>query len=178
MTILNKMGGIRLPALVALCAATVMLLSLLLPYAVTPGGYNPQPMPGYEGEVEDVSSYSMLSLTLKLQDQLSTNAEEMRGWIYVGLLGLCAVFCLCAMLFPLMDKATPTALFALLAYAPYYLYSLDITQIGFIGGREDLAGQIYYTWGWGYYLFHVALVVTVVAAVWLFVEKMAAKKKK
>ena len=176
MTVLKKMGGIRLSALVALCAATVMLLSLLLPYAVTPGGYNPQPLPGYEGEVEDISSYSMLSLTLYLQDLFEEDTESIRGWMYVGLLALCAVCCLCAMLFPLMDKATPTALFALVAYAPYYLYSLDITQIGFIGGRSDLAGATYYEWGWGYYLFHVALVVAVIASVWLFVEKLNAKK--
>ena len=77
---------------------------------------------------------------------------------------------------PFWVAAIAGAVAALVAYAPYYLYSLDITQIGFIGGRSDLAGATYYEWGWGYYLFHVALVVAVIASVWLFVEKLSAKK--
>ena len=178
MIVLKKLGGIRLSALVALCAATLMLISLLLPYIATPGGFNPRPAPGTEAEEVDVSSYSMLDLTLYLKDEVFVTPEQATiGWIFVVLLALTVLFSLLAMLFPLMDRATPTALFALLAYGPYYLFSLDLTQRGFIGGSPEWTGAPQYAWGWGYYLFHVALVVTVIAAIWLFAEKKLTKNK-
>lgn len=175
MIILKKLGGIRLSALVALCAATLMLISLLLPYVATPGGFNPRSAPGSEAEEVDVSSFSMLDLTLHLKNELFVTPEqEVMSWIFVVLLALTALFCLLAMLFPLMDRATPTAIFALAAYAPFYLYSLDITQRGWVGNTAE--GALTYVWGIGYYLFHVGLVIAVFGAVWLFVDRYREKR--
>lgn len=177
MIVLEKLGGIRLPALVSLFAAVMMLFSLILPYAVATGAWE-DALEEYSGTVinpewemtgADMQSLSMVNLTLKLSDHYQSVQDELSGFILIGLLAVCALLCLFTILFPLMNKAIPTAIFALLAFAPFFLHSLILAEEWNIGGGN-------YAWGVGYYLFHAAVAVAVGGAIWLFVEKIKEKK--
>ena len=156
MIVLKKLGGIRLPALVALFAALMMLFSLLLPYATATGNWdefiqeNPDMVVFAEWEVtgSDAQSFSLLDLTLNLNDQYQSMQDEMAGVILIVLLALCGLFCLLTILFPLVDKAIPTIVFALLALGPFYLLSEIMTNDHAIGAEGAS-----YALGVGYYLF-------------------------
>lgn len=179
MIVLKKLGGIRLPALVSLFAAVVMLLCLLLPYAVSTGAWDEMLEQNTDTVVstewgmtgKDMQSMSATTLTLKLNDYYRSVQEELSGVIMLSLLIACAFFCLLTILFSLMDKAIPTMVFALLSAGPFSLLSVIMHQDWSIGVD---AGT--YAWGVGYYLFFAAVVVTVGGAVWLLVEKIKDKK--
>lgn len=179
MTVLKKLGGIRLPALVSLFAAVVMLFCLLLPYAVATGAWDEMLEENADTTVNaewnmtgrDMQSMSLTTLTLKLNDYYHSVQEELSGIILLALLIACVLFCLFTILFPLMDKAIPTIVFAVLTFGPFYLLSLIMHEdwsVGVEGGN--------YAWGVGYYLFHAAVVVAIGGAVWLLIEKVKEKK--
>ena len=181
MTVLKKLGGIRLPALVALFAAVMMLFSLILPYAVADEktadaleAYSDVIInPEWEMTGADMQSLSLTTLTLNLSDHYQSVQEELSGIILLVLLAVCALLCLLTILFPLMNRAIPTIIFALLSFGPFYLLSLIMHEdwgVGADGGS--------YVWGVGYYLFHAAVVVAIGGAIWLLVEKIKAKKAK
>lgn len=181
MTVLNKLGGIRLPALVALFAAVMMLFCLFLPYAVANEEtsdmleeYSDVVInPEWEMTGADMQSLSITTLTLKLNDYYQGAQDELGGIILIALLAACALLCLLTILFPLMNRAIPTIIVALLSFGPFYLLSLIMNEdwgVGATGGS--------YAWGVGYYLFHAAVVVAIGGAVWLLVEKMKEKKAK
>lgn len=181
MIVLKKLGGIRLPALVALFAALMMLFSLLLPYATATGEYaealeeysdtviNPE----WEMTGKDMQSLSLLSLTLNLNDHYQSVQDEMAGVILIVLLALCGLFCLLTILFPLVDRAILTIVFALLSFGPFYLLSMIMEQDWSVGAEGAS-----YALGVGYYLFYAAVVVTVGGAIWLLIEKHKEKKTK
>ncbi len=175
--VMKQFGGIRLPALVALFAAAVMLFCVFFPYAVATEKYAAA-LEEYADTIidedfhltgKDATSFSMLRFILFEKDVNSANEDAILGWLYVVLLALAGLCILLCALFALMQKAIPTAVMALLSFGWVYLFSLDFTQRGLIDG-------LYYTWGIGYYLFHAAVAVAVGGSVWLFVEKHQQKR--
>jgi hypothetical protein len=84
------------------------------------------------------------------------------------LIWMTGIFALLALLFAVLKKATPIAVFALLSLAMLAMLS------GMFEG--ELVATGYCTWGFGHLLGFIASFASIASAVWLFVVKHNAKK--
>lgn len=167
------------PALIALIAAVLMVLSVFLPYGVAIGD-----RAEWIEEHPDYVVYEELNLTASDMKNVSileytriyyTMCEELLHDSFYGTFYL-AIFCLIvglsaiAGLFALGRKPIGTMIFALMAMGVFQLQNMDYTMRGILPGT-------YYDWGIAHYLFPVAVAVALAASIWMLVKKIIVKKQ-
>ena len=164
--------------LIALFGALLMLVCVFLPYATAIDEHaqslkeNPDKVVYAEMDITaaDMLNISMVqyaNLYSKLSVQLFGSAGA--GILYVVFVGLVGGFALIAALFALGKKPIAVTIFTLLSYGVFYIHSWDFTDRGVVPNTN-------YGWGIGYYLYFVAVAITVVGAIWLLIAKIKSKR--
>ena len=164
--------------MIALFGAVLMLVCIFLPYATAIDDHaqalkeNPDKVVYAEmditaGDMVNVSMVQYANLYSKLSEQIFGSSAA--GILYVVFVGLVGGFALIAALFALGKKPIAVTIFTLLSYGVFNIHSWDFTDRGVVPSTN-------YGWGIGYYLYFVAVAITVVGAIWLLVAKIKSKK--
>ena len=175
----NLNNWLRIPFIVTLVAALIMVLCVFLPYASAKKDYAER-----LDEHPDVMIISDMEMTAKDVKHLSmaeyaniyyTMRNELwrdpaNGVFLAVLVGLIGGFSLITVLFALGRKPVPAIIFTLLAYGVFALQNYDYTDRGVIPSSS-------YDWGLGYTLFPIAAIVVVIGAIWMIAKKSSFRQE-
>lgn len=169
----------HLPVVVALVGAVLMAISIFLPYSSATKEYaeNLNAYPDvviYEDldmtakDIVDMSMVEYATVYSELSEELWGDASN--GAIYVTLVVLIGGFALLTALFAALKKPIATAIFGLLSFGVFSLQNVDYTDRGVVPSSS-------YEWGFGYYLFFIAIALVVVGSIWMLVSKIRNKRE-
>ncbi len=179
----KKGAGVFLPALIAILAAIALCVGYFLPYTTMTEDAQARYSSLSESEIVDGSGvtwgemdeascvtwaraywmmYDYTSSTTKVTGFTNGYLQNFAIFVASGVLAVLAL------LFALARKATPTVLFSLLNLGALVLIGAYFEQSGPVSGGNSV-------WAFGHEYLFVALGVLIVAGVWLFVAKKAAK---
>lgn len=175
---LQKNNNQLIPFLVALIGSALMILTLFLPYTSATKDFAekidayPEAL-AYSNtdiKVSDVKNVSMVQYAT----MYGSNSKEILhqssvGMIYVAVVSGIGVFSILSLVFALRKKSIPTIIFDVLAFIMFAILCWDFKDRGLMTKA--------YTWGVGYYLFYVGVVLTLVGAILLIVAKKKNKKQ-
>lgn len=151
----------------------LMLLCIFLPYACAAKDSSYRTYPDEmsdgvrAGDLADPSMIKFVTLYNKLKDSVS-NGSSIAAIVTVIVVAI-AVVAIAALVFALVDKGIPVLVFDIIAFVLFLLLNWDFTDRGVVPSDD-------YSWGAGYYLFFVAVIVAVVGSIWMIVAKRQAKK--
>ncbi|WP_294439708.1 hypothetical protein [uncultured Slackia sp.] len=166
-----------LPATIAIVAAVILVASFFLPYASAVEEYREslEAVPdAWLDESLGMTASDIVDLSLfEYANAYASMASN--GWgdswmIIAGLIASVGVFAVLTLLFALLRKATPTALFAALTLAVSQIVSWDFAERGVMPSNS-------YEPGLSTMLLIVASVIAIAAAIWLFIAKFKAKRE-
>lgn len=161
-----------IPLIIALLGSLLMIITLFLPFSTATEDFKAEINKNpdfviYEDidlKAKDVANRSMVDYARvysALSNRLFASNE---GNIYVGIVAAIGVFALIGFLSSVFIKATPTIIFTIFSFLVFAFLSFDFYHRGEIPSDS-------YNWGFGYYIFYVATVITLVGAIWLFAMK-------
>lgn len=174
----NLKNNLFIPFIIALIGTILMVTTVFLPYATAIDDHaenikeNPDAVVYEELDMtaQDMMNISMVeyaNVYSNLADQLFGDSSY--GVFYVVLVALIGGFALLAALFAFLKKPIAVIVFNVLSFGVFSLQNWDYTDRGVIPSSS-------YDWGTGYYIFYVAVVITLVGAIWLLVNKIRNKK--
>lgn len=178
MNINIKNNKLLVPCIIALVGAVLMAVTVFLPYATAIDDHaesikeHPDQIVYEELDMtaEDMLHISMVEYA-NVYSQLSEQlwGSSANGIFYVVMVALIGGFALLAVLFAVLKKPIAIIIFNLLSFGVFCLQNWDYTDRGVIPSGS-------YDWGFGYYIFYAAAIITVVGAVWLLINKIKFKK--
>ncbi|MBQ4119319.1 MAG: hypothetical protein IJD45_02895 [Clostridia bacterium] len=161
-----------IPFILAVFGSLLMIITLFLPFSTATEDFkaeinkNPEYVI-YEDidlKAKDVVNRSMVDYAQVYSTMTSRLFAGNEGVIYVGIVGAIGIFALIGLISALFRKATPTIIFTILSFFVFAFLGFDFYHRGEIPSES-------YNWGFGYYIFYVATVITVIGAIWLFAMK-------
>lgn len=166
----RKMGVARL---VGTVCAVLLVVCLFLPLFTGTEWYLDY-LDGYPDDYVDES------LGLKVHETASVSPVDygriygrifdgVDGAIYIGVTAFLAGAALLTLLFAALNKPIGALLFDILAFAAFRLMVYDLDERGVVPSRN-------WDWGVDYYLLHIVTAAIAVAAVWMLVVKIKAKR--
>ena len=169
--------NLLIPFILALLGSLLMIITLFLPFSTATDDLKAEinKNPDYvfyedvDLEARDVVNRSMVdyaNVYSKLSNRLFASNE---GNIYVGIVAAIGIFALLSLVLTLFKKAIPTIVFTLLSFLVFAFLSFDFYHRGEIPNES-------YNWGFGYYIFYIATILTIIGAVWMIIEKLKLKR--
>ena len=166
-----------IPFIVSLAAVLIAVISFFLPYTSMTGERRET-----KGEYLDKLAVEEIGITaneaidvsfveyIKIYSHMISNDEAV-GIAVCCLTVICiiAFFTLLIVLFVCLRKAVPTIVFSLLDIGTFRILCWDFRDRGVIGNNK-------YVFSVSYYLFILAMIVILAAAIWLLVIKIKDKK--
>ncbi len=168
-----------IPFILAILGSLLMIITLFLPFSTATEDFkaeinkNPE-FVIYEDidlKAKDVVNRSMIDYAKVYRSMSNRLFATNEGIIYVGIVATIGIFALIALISSVFKKATPTIIFAILSFLVFAFLSFDFYHRGEIPSDS-------YNWGFGYYIFYVATIITLVGAIWLLVVKHKNKTHK
>ncbi len=161
-----------IPFILALLGSLLMIITLFLPFSTATDDFKAEINKNpdfiiYEDidlKASDVVNRSMVDYARvysALSNRLFATNE---GTIYVGIVAAIGIFALIGLISSAFRKATPTIIFTILSFLVFAFLSFDFYHRGEIPNES-------YNWGFGYYIFYVATIITLIGAIWLFIVK-------
>lgn len=167
-----------IPFIITIIMAVLMVVSMFLPYSTAVGDHRER--------LERAAEYSQdeIELGMTAEDLMDISmldyaktylsyGEQIMGstsFVYVALFAIVALFALMSLLFAILKKPIPGIVFGLLTLVFYYIHNWDYQDRGVISGLN-------YDWGIGHYLLYVAIVLYLIAAVWMIIAKKNEKNQ-
>lgn len=167
-----------IPFILALLGSLLMIITLFLPFSTATDDFkaeinkNPDAFV-YEAidlKAKDVVNRSMVDYASVFSAMSNRLFYSNEGYIYVGIVAAIGIFALIALISSVFRKAIPTIVFSILSFLVFAFLSFDFYYRGEIPNES-------YNWGFGYYMFYIATVITLVGAIWLVVVKCKNKTK-
>lgn len=158
---------------IVLVAVVVMLAAMLLPYAAA--------RPSFRAAIEslpadvcmegtDITYRSTLRVSVlefvKIYTRLGkTNAEAAALGQFCGILAAAmGATAILAGVFAVLKKPLPVLFFNLMSFAVFFVHNSNFA-------KRELVPGYNYRFGIGYYLFYVAVVVSIAGSIWMLKEK-------
>lgn len=162
-----------LPRLIAVAAALALVICLFLPFAsakdetrellmVFPDEIMYQKLDMTAEDMVNVSMLEYVQMYMQLSDEFYV--DEATGLLCTVLVVMFGLFALLCLLFAALKKPIPVIIFGILALGVFSLLKFDFTDRGAIPNAA-------YDWGYAVTVVYVAIIVLLVAAIWLIVAK-------
>lgn len=174
---MNKLNAVKIPFLITLIGAILLLAMILLPYASAKGDYKEylksSPNDYYVSEIKmtnaAVVNISMLEYGCIYVETARQGIYKEISIICIVLIALFAFFSLLTLLMSLLKKSIGIIIFDFFALGIFWLMHFDYAARGVLPTNS-------YGWGIVNYLTYIIGIVVGIGAAWLFVEKRKIKK--
>lgn len=164
---------LKLPFIVALIGVLILVVGLFLPYITAAGEMaeyienNPDRIEIKDlgltaGDLKDIPVISVSQIITGIYGEDDGAIANVIVMIFGGFLALTA-------LFVILKKPIAVIIFNLLTYGVFAFLSAYM--------KEDFIDSDKYAWGIGYAIIQVAVAVVFVAAIWMLVKKIIAKRE-
>ena len=174
---MNESNSVKIPFLITLIGAILLLAMILLPYASAKDDYKEYlksaPNDYYVSEIKMTNA---AAVSISMLEYGRIYAETVRQGVYrevsiicIVLIVLFAFFSLLTLLMSLLKKAIGIIIFDFLALGIFWLMHFDYTDRGVLPTNT-------YGWGMANYLTYIVGIAVAIGAVWLFVEKRKIKR--
>lgn len=174
----NCRHALRLPYLVMLAAAIIVVASFFLPLA-TANEEHAEYLRKYAGKLsileiemtnEDMIHMSMYEYS-RVYGVIYNTVDKTLGTVLMVIIGAAGILSFVTLLFVLFKKLIAVFIFNALTLGAYYLVTWDFKDRGVILNSN-------YDWGIAYYLYYIGIAAVFVGAVWLLIAKMQQKRQK
>ena len=174
---MNESSTVKVPFLITLIGAILLLAMILLPYASAKGDYKEYlknaPNDYYVSEIKMTNAaavnISMLEYGRIYAETARQGVHKEISIICIVLIALFAFFSLLTLLMSLLKKAVGIIIFDFLALAIFWLMHFDYADRGALPTDS-------YGWGMVNYVTYIIGIAVAIGAAWLFVEKRKIKK--
>lgn len=165
--------NLKLPFVVALIGVLILVVGMFLPYITAVGEIaeyiekNPDRIEIKDleltaSDLKDISVISVSQIITGIYGEDDGAIANVIVMVFGGFLALTA-------LFVILKKPIAVIIFDLLTYGVFSFLSAYM--------KEDFIDPDKYAWGIGYHIIQVAIAVVFVAAIWMLVKKIIAKRE-
>ena len=173
----NHGHALRLPFLVTLAAAFIVVASFFLPLATANEEHAEYlqkyaekfSVPEIEMTNEDVIHISMYEY-FRMYGVIYSTVNQTLGTVLMVIIGAAGILSLVTVLFVLFKKPIVVFIFNALTLGAYYLMVWDFKDRGVMPNNN-------YDWGIAYYLYYIGIAAVFAGAVWLLIAKVKQKRK-
>lgn len=158
------------PWIVAMVAALAMASSLFLPYATAKGDMREMSQVAGELINGNLTNPSMFEFSRIYMDQIGESISAIQTYVTIGLTIAIVVSGLLTLLFAALKKPIAVIVFDALAFLAFLAQNFDFSDRGVVPSDN-------YNWGAGYYVLFAAAILTLAAAIWMFVVKWQSTKR-
>lgn len=165
--------NLLIPYFISIFGALLMVITLFLPFSTATDDLkaeiNKNPDYVFYEDIDlkagDVINRSMVDYA-KVYSTLSSRLfASNEGNIYIGIVAAIGIFALIGLICAIFKKAIPTIIFTILSFLVFAFLSFDFYHRGEIPNES-------YNWGFGYYIFYIATILTIIGAIWMLIEKL------
>ncbi len=171
----TKVPPTTVAAIASIIGALLLIIAFFLPYAAARDEYRADLL-AYPDLILDkelgLSNADVVDLSLFEYASIYAGQTESAfgpiAVIYLAVIGAAALTALLALLFALLRKATPAAIFAMLNMSTVLLLNWDFEDRGMLPNTT-------YDWGIAKWVYLISAILVIASAIWLFILKHRAK---